>query len=198
MHINAQDLNFGVPAAERDEDLISCFVNSQAYMNIESGRKCIILGNRGSGKSALFRKLANSQKVKGNIVVDLAPDDYSYELLSQALKRERDGAWAKHGAFSAAWKYLILVTTMKRIVADGSRLKRGPEAKIYAYLRDNHKTFGGNPIGMLVSYLKRLEGVKIGSYGEVCAVPHFAGPASPVISKKARVPSLIGRPGDKT
>ena len=164
MNFDLNNFTFGVPAAERDDDLISCFVFTETYKNLHKGHKSIILGNRGSGKSALFRKLSNDEKGKGNIVIQLAPEEYSYELLSETLKKETEGSWAKHGAYSAAWKYLIYVTVMKNICRDGKSFKRGSEAKIYNYLRDNHADIDTNPIGMLLSYLKRMEGIKIGKW----------------------------------
>jgi len=164
MGFSLNQISFGVPAAERDDDLIACFVTSETYKRLSQGQKTIILGNRGVGKSALFRKLAEDETQKGNIIVQLAPEDYSYELLSQSMKREREGSWAKQGAYSAAWKYIILVTVMKRIIHIGRKLKHGPDARIYSYLRDHHIGVEPNPIGMLISYLKRMEGVKVGKY----------------------------------
>src|SRR5262249_35464331 len=35
---------------------------------------------------------------------------------------------------------------------------------IYRYLRDHHKDASDNPIGQLISYLKRLEGLKVGNF----------------------------------
>ena len=155
---------FGVPAAERDEDLYACFVSSDIYANLRDGRKTIILGNRGSGKSALFRMLADEEVNRGSLVIALAPEEYSYELLSVTMKKEAQGSWAKQGAYSAAWKYLIYILVMKEITKKGKHLKKGAEASIYSYLRDNHAGTDTNPVGMMVSYLKRMEGLKIGQY----------------------------------
>lgn len=161
--LDINKLTFGSPAAERDSDLLDCFVNSETYQNLKLAKKTIILGNRGSGKSALFRKLAE-EKSKGNIIIQLAPEDYSYELMSGILKKETEGSWAKQGAYSAAWKYLIYITIMKEICRGSKKIKRGPEARIYNYLRDNHAGTDTNPIGILISYIKRLEGFKVGAY----------------------------------
>src|ERR1035437_3001998 len=106
MNVDLKTLSFGVPAAERDDDLHACFVSSDNYSGLESGKKTIILGSRGAGKSALFRQLGVTAKVKGQVVITMAPEDYAYELLSEALKKEAEGSWAKHGAYAAAWKYL--------------------------------------------------------------------------------------------
>jgi hypothetical protein len=158
-------LNFGAPAAERDINigLADYFVESDAYHRVLTRKKTIVLGNRGSGKSAIFKIMARKSKIAGSHVLELNPEDYSYEMLSQALRKETEGAWAKQGAFASAWKYLIYVLIMKEITKSGAHSKSKSLEKIHAYLRDNHRGFQDTPIDLLVSYLKRIEGIKIGS-----------------------------------
>jgi energy-coupling factor transporter ATP-binding protein EcfA2 len=164
--MNFRDLNFGAPAAERDigTGLSDYFVESETFHRVEKGEKLIILGNRGSGKSAIFKVLATRARLKGQGVIELSPEDYSYEMLRTVLQQESEGAWAKHGAFAAAWKYLIYVLIMKEVNQSTPRIKTGAAAKIYTYLRDNHLGEQENPIAVLISYLKRIEGLKVGSY----------------------------------
>ncbi|GAA1004834.1 hypothetical protein Aple_079960 [Acrocarpospora pleiomorpha] len=156
-------LDFGAPAAERDigRGLEKYFVESPTYQRVEAGDKTIVLGSRGSGKSAIFQILARRERSKGSRVIELTPDDYSYELLSATMAAENAGSWAKHGAYAAAWKYLIYVLIMKEVARKGMRLTRGG-AEIYRYIRDNHTTTGMGPLSLLVSYLKRLEAIKLG------------------------------------
>src|SRR5690606_14007774 len=159
-------LSFGAPAAERDisQGLADYFVESEAYARLASRQKTIVVGNRGTGKSALFKVLADRAKRNGEVVLELNPESYSYEMLCTALKSEREGSWAKHGAFASAWKYLIYVLVMKAVTDQGPSLKTGSSAKIYTYLRDHHKGVADSPIAALISYLKRMEGIKIASY----------------------------------
>ncbi|MFJ8031250.1 P-loop ATPase, Sll1717 family [Streptomyces sp. NPDC096032] len=159
-------LDFGAPAAERDIErgLEDYFVESEAYRRVSSGEKTIILGNRGSGKSAIFQVLAKRAKAAGNHVISLAPEDYSYELLSKTMAAEGSGSWAKLGAYAVAWKYLIYVLVMKEVSRKGMRLRKGAASKIYKYVRDNHSTADMSKLSALISYLKRLEGIKIGKY----------------------------------
>lgn len=159
-------LSFGAPAAERDisQGLVQYFVESDAFSRLEARRKSIIIGNRGTGKSALFKMLADRSRKSNAIVIELSPEDYSYEMLASILKAERAGSWAKHGAFASAWKYLIYVLVMKELSKAENRLKTGASAAIYNYLRDNHAGGADSPIGVLLSYLKRMESIKIGSY----------------------------------
>lgn len=164
MPLDLAQMNFGAPAAERDiaVGLTDYFYESEAYNRLSKRSKTIVLGNRGTGKSAIFKILGDRAKRAGAIVLELNPENYSYEMLSSILKSEREGSWAKHGAFTSAWKYLILVRVMQELVATGPKLKTGASARIYEYLRDHHKGQQDNPIAVLISYLKRIEGFKIG------------------------------------
>jgi hypothetical protein len=159
-----EHLDFGTPSAERDigRGLEKCFVESAAYQRVHSGAKTIVLGNRGAGKSAIFQMVAKRERIAGSDVIELSPDDYSYELLSQTLAAERAGSWAKQGAYAAAWKYLIYVLVMKEIAKKGMRLSRNGGADIHRFIRDNYAGGQLGPLSLLVSYLKRLEGVKLG------------------------------------
>lgn len=161
-----REVELGSVAAENDIDhgLADYFVDTESYRRVESGHKTIILGNRGTGKSAIFKVLAARERLNGTAVLELTPEDYSYEMLSGVMRPESEGAWAKHGAYAAAWKYLLLVSVMKEATRKGRKLKSGRVSEIYKYLRDHHSGFQSNPMDVLISYVKRFEGVKVGKY----------------------------------
>jgi hypothetical protein len=163
--LDISHLSFGAPAAERDieKGLQDYFVESPAFDRVRGGQKKVILGNRGTGKSAIFQVLAERERQKGALVLELAPDDYSYEMLSSVLSTESQGAWMKHGAYAAAWKYLILVLVMKAVSDPSAKQKRSKSAgEIKRFLRDNFADQQESKLDSLISYLKRMEGFKVG------------------------------------
>jgi hypothetical protein len=113
-------VSLGAPAAERDIErgLDDYFVESEAYNRVRLGSKRIVVGARGIGKSAIFQVLARREREAGSYVIELSPEDYSYELLSQTMASEGHGSWAKLGAYAVAWKYLIYVLIMKEGVRE--------------------------------------------------------------------------------
>lgn len=159
-------IDFGAPSAERDIErgLEEYFVESEAYNRVRSGAKRIVVGNRGIGKSAIFQVLARRERDEGSYVIELSPEDYSYELLSQTMASEHSGSWAKLGAYAVAWKYLIYVLIMKEVSRRKVHLKKGEASRIYKYIRDHHANDNASKLSALVSYLKRMEGLKIGKY----------------------------------
>jgi hypothetical protein len=164
LYLDPRNLNFGALAAERDvEGLKGYFFQSEAFRRLRDGSKSVAMGNRGSGKTAIFKMIAEFDRAKGGIVLEMSPDEYSYELLGQTMTNESKGAWAKQGAYASAWKFVIYVSAMKAWSNSSPGLKTGAAARIYNYLRDNHSGSQPNPIAILISYLKRLEGVKLGN-----------------------------------
>ena len=153
-------IDFGAPSAERDIErgLEEYFVESEAYSRVRSGAKRIMVGNRGIGKSAIFQVLARRERDQGSYVIELSPEDYSYELLSQTMASEHSGSWAKLGAYAGAGKYLIYVLIMKEVSRRKVHLKRGEAYRIYKHIRDHHANDNASKLSALVSYLKRMEG----------------------------------------
>jgi hypothetical protein len=162
--VDLASVSFGAPAAERDiaQGLDDYFVESEAFKRVSDGRKTIVLGNRGTGKSAIFKVIAERAPRK-SVVIELAPEDYSYEMLSSVMVGEGQGSWAKLGAYAAAWKYLLYVLVMKGL--DVSHMPSNADSTaVRKYLRDHHAGEQKTPLAVLVSYLKRMEGIKIGKF----------------------------------
>ncbi|MEM6423729.1 MAG: hypothetical protein AAGF66_04485 [Cyanobacteria bacterium P01_H01_bin.119] len=157
-------LNLGSDSAERDIDLglSEYFYQNSTYQKFFNSSKTILVGNRGAGKSAIFKYMAAQEARKGNLVIELSPEEYSYELLSEYLRSEADGSWGKQSAYSVAWQYLLYNLIFKKVVEEKRGLLGG-QKNISSYVRTTLNSQDLNSIGILFSYLKRLEQVKIDS-----------------------------------
>ncbi|MEL6161204.1 MAG: hypothetical protein AAFQ40_13540 [Cyanobacteria bacterium J06623_5] len=166
MRFDIRSLNLGSDSAERDIDvgLAEYFYQNDAYHRFLNGRKTILVGNRGAGKSAIFKYIATTERKKGNLVLELSPEDYSYELLSEYLRSEKEGSWGKQSAYSVAWQYLLYNLIFKRIAQNKRGLLLGAQKNIYNYVSGNGLAQETSSIGMLVTYLKRIERVKLESH----------------------------------
>lgn len=160
-------VNFGKLAAERevDEGLKKYFLETGAFIRLRDGEKSILLGNRGSGKSAIVKMLLEYYRQKNILVVELLPEDYSYEMLQKSSLSKNEGDWIKASAYTAAWKYLIYVIAMKAYMKDSDTIVKSHAIDIYQYIRKNHKGYDKqNNWDLFTNYLKRIEGLKIGPY----------------------------------
>ncbi|MEO0532910.1 MAG: ATP-binding protein [Cyanobacteria bacterium P01_A01_bin.123] len=165
MSLDINLLNLGSDSAERDitVGLSEYFYQNSTYHKFFNSGKTILVGNRGSGKSAIFKYMAALEARKGNLVIELSPEEYSYELLSEYLRSEKDGSWGKQSAYSVAWQYLLYNLIFKKIVDEKRGLLLGSQKDIYTYVRNHLESQDLNSIGILFSYLKRLEQIKLDS-----------------------------------
>ena len=72
-------------------------------------------------------------------------------MLHKTMAPESASSWAKHGAYAAAWKYVIYVLVMKELTRKGQRLKRGAASKIYRYIEENHPSADVGALSTLIS-----------------------------------------------
>jgi hypothetical protein len=79
--------NIGAMDAEHDERFLEeCFIDNgdlSTLVNV-SNPKCIILGRTGSGKSALLLSLKRHCNQHGGLVIQLRPDDLSFNYISNS------------------------------------------------------------------------------------------------------------------
>ena len=162
MRLDIKDLNLGSDSAERDINLglAEYFYPNTTYQKFLSGRKTILVGNRGTGKSAIFKYIATTETRKGHLVLELSPEEYSYELLSDHLTSEEDGFWRKQSAYSVAWQYLLYTLVFKSIAQTKRGLLLGATKNIYDYVSRQDLGQHTSSIITLVDYLKRIEQVK--------------------------------------
>lgn len=95
-----QDLEFGSEEAERDSLLAKSFIDPPGVNDLRAGRKSIVVGDRGAGKSALFAALIRETHQKNSDLLLLSLDDPA-ELM---LRFESNGdRLVTADQFRAAW-----------------------------------------------------------------------------------------------
>ncbi|MDO9531476.1 MAG: hypothetical protein Q7O12_05020 [Deltaproteobacteria bacterium] len=102
---------FGAIDADNDDLLSSCFEDHEAYLDLLSQKKFLILGRKGSGKTAIFKRM-------------LTVRQYDFFCFGHTFS---DYPWHYHDLqarigipnfdkFTHSWKYLILMTASKIIL----------------------------------------------------------------------------------
>jgi hypothetical protein len=102
------DVKFGELDAESERNLAGFFVDTGVLRKLADGEKYLVLGRKGSGKTALF-KLAQSQQLKQTAVLDVEFDKYPWQFHRQL---KQSGMLAE-SAYEASWRFLFLLTIAK-------------------------------------------------------------------------------------
>src|SRR5438105_5194264 len=109
--------NFGAIDADADELLKECFQNHPAYVAARDNKKFLILGRKGSGKTAIFKRLI-TERTHEYFSYGHTFDDYPWahhDLQAQTgVPEER--------RYVHSWKYLINIGLAKLLLnADQSQ-----------------------------------------------------------------------------
>ncbi|NTU73974.1 hypothetical protein HGB07_07510 [Candidatus Roizmanbacteria bacterium] len=100
--------NFGGTDADNDDILLQAFEDHEAYCDVVSFRRHMIIGKKGSGKTAIFKKLLTTKSY----------DFFSYGHTFSDYPWQYHAKQARIGIpdndkYTHSWKYLILLSVSK-------------------------------------------------------------------------------------
>jgi hypothetical protein len=151
-----EQVSFGHIAAEEEaSELINYFVETQGYTDLqEDSRKILVVGRKGSGKSAIY--LALQERFKGQ-AHGLNLNNYPWSI----HKELRDESGSDDYTYANTWLYMILVELAKHIL-------RYSEPKKYRLLDKKwwRLRFDAN-LRRLKRFLKQNYGTLAPSFGEL-------------------------------
>lgn len=121
-------MEFGDPVAENEQSqLHDFFIETGPYRRALAGEAHLLVGRKGSGKSAAFLQLRDhSRSNKQNIVVDLMPEGYQLIKLKEFILDKLTFGIRKE-VVAAFWEYILwLEIAYKLLEKDSQRAKYDP------------------------------------------------------------------------
>ncbi|HMI99726.1 MAG TPA: hypothetical protein VK488_07845 [Gaiellaceae bacterium] len=135
-------LDLGDPAAENEiRALREYFVRTGAFRQAVQGHGRLVVGRKGTGKTAIFYEIRDSLgRSRSMLVLDLKPEGHQFTKLREAVLSELPTGLQEH-TVTAFWNYILLAEMAHKILErerhhayqDGDRLKRFEELEA-AYL----------------------------------------------------------------
>jgi hypothetical protein len=112
-----EGLNIGSSVAEDEEgDLLSYYYLTHAFHRAERGEARVILGRKGSGKTALFYALASRKSaLRQNVVLDLQPESYQLVKFKEGILRLFQPGTQLH-ILAAMWDYVLSLEIAHRLL----------------------------------------------------------------------------------
>ncbi len=132
--MNLQKIDLGKDEAEQDQRLHEYFLKTTSYKNALSGQKTIVIGRKGSGKSAIFSLLQSELEKSGNLVIPITPDQYSWS----SLRDYREQGILPEQAHTNAWKFTLLSSLVWKLNNEGLISSKSKLAEFYKYMKDSY------------------------------------------------------------
>jgi len=131
--MNLQNIDLGKDEAEQDQRLKEYFLKTTSYQNALLGTKTIVIGRKGSGKSAIFTLMRSELEKAGTLVIPITPDQYSWS----ALRDYQEQGILPEQAHTNAWKFTLLSAIVWRLNEDGLVASGSKLVKYYQMMRDS-------------------------------------------------------------
>ncbi|GED21623.1 nucleoside 2-deoxyribosyltransferase [Halomonas halmophila] len=112
-----QSLDLGSTSAENEmRTLESYYLKTDQFLKSLRGEANIVVGRKGSGKSAIFLQVRDRERnKKGNIVLDLKPDGYKLIKFKELILLFLEEGTFQH-TIMAFWEYVLLLEICYKIL----------------------------------------------------------------------------------
>ena len=112
-------LSMGASSAENEiRSLGSYYLATDAYHRASRGEVRLVVGRKGSGKSALFFQLRDGLRInRTNLVLDLKPEGYKLLKFKEEVLNLLSGGTLEH-TITAFWEYLLLLEICNRLLVN--------------------------------------------------------------------------------
>ncbi len=112
-----QSLDLGASSAENEmRNLQAYYLRTDSYNKAIRGETQLVIGRKGSGKTAIFLQIRDKERSKGsNVVLDLKPEGYKLIKFKELIL-----SYLKEGTFQhtimAFWEYILLLEICHKIL----------------------------------------------------------------------------------
>ncbi len=154
-------IELGGDVAERDSELLQYFVTTKTYERAEKGQISVVIGPKGSGKTAILQALQARHGTNSTIVI--TPAVFATSMLRQVMEND-GGLWHEDQALVSTWIFSILIEVFKRLSTNPRGVPSHTLKRIRSFLRDNAAYEELDLFTRFIGYLKRIESVKVGPF----------------------------------
>ena len=155
--LDLRKIDLGKDEAEQDTNLGKYFLKTEAYAACLRGSKFVVIGRKGSGKSAIFT-LLNEELSKENLVVQITPNQYAWSTLRSY---KETGISIEH-AHTNAWKLTIISAIVWRLTEEHLLAQTSSLVPYYKFFKDSYNPSDSNWFLNIADKAKKLlEGVNI-------------------------------------
>jgi energy-coupling factor transporter ATP-binding protein EcfA2 len=149
-------LQLGAPTAENEfQTLASYFLKTDEFGRAIRGEVNLVIGRKGSGKTAVFSQVRNElRRNKSNVIIDLKPEGYQLIKLKDFVLKYLEAGSSVH-LITAFWDYILLLEiAYKLLEKDQKVFNRDP--KLYEAYQALQDIYDGNGFASDGDFSERL------------------------------------------
>ena len=116
-----EKIDLGDLAAENEIGALrNYFVPTAQYNDAKRGHARLVVGRKGSGKTAIFYGIRHTYRDSDHLMLDMKPEGHQFVKLREAILRQLSPGLRQH-VLTAFWDYLLLTEMAYKIIKDEER-----------------------------------------------------------------------------
>ncbi|MBK6921175.1 MAG: hypothetical protein IPH07_27510 [Deltaproteobacteria bacterium] len=149
--ISLRDVNFGKDTAEFDRDLARYFLATETYNRILAGKKSIIAGRKGSGKTALMNFFV-ADATPTQAVITLEASQATLLKIKQSIDRLGQDLADLDASFKHAWLFSAMLALAERVIARKFALTEDAQL-VHKFAKEHLSYRNGDAISTVANYV---------------------------------------------
>jgi hypothetical protein len=153
-------MELGASSAENElRELGEYYLPTEGFRRAQRGDVRLILGRKGSGKTAIFLQVRDRLRSQQNVVLDLKPDGFRLIKFRDQVLSLLDRGTAEH-TVTAFWEFLLFIELAHKVIdLDRERSRMDSRlVKPYRDLLETYRAYGYEQQGDFAERMSRLLG----------------------------------------
>ncbi len=154
-------VHFGRDTAEFDQHLSDYFLKTSTYQHIVDGQKSIVIGRKGTGKTALVRYLVESERTSQEYIVKIESSHATYVKIDENLRSFVSQVKNLDSSFKLGWLFTTLLALVERFTNETTVAVTKEERDLHEFALNNLSYDPADPVsaiaGYVTSWIKNLK-----------------------------------------
>jgi hypothetical protein len=159
--IRLQDIDFGRDTAEFDANLKDYFIQTQAFKAMKNCRQSILVGRKGTGKTAIAKYCVEDENPSYEYAVIIEATHTTYTRINESLRRYQANTPNLDVIFRLGWLVTSLFALLNRIQSEQVLSFLSDEKRVLIYAQSQlgyrHEDPFAGLAGYLINWVSRLQ-----------------------------------------
>ncbi len=147
------DIDFGQDTAEFDTHLADYFLETPIYQRVVQGDKAIIIGRKGTGKTAILRYCVETERPATQYVIKIEASHATYAKLDENLRALTSQIKNLDSSFKLAWLFTTLLGLIDRLTAEKTLFVTKEEKDLYQFAKEQYRYTNEDPVAAIAGYI---------------------------------------------
>lgn len=147
-----KEVDFGRDVAEFDRHLADFFLKTDAYNQVRSGNKSLVIGRKGTGKTAILKYSVDTENKSKEYVIPIEATHSTYIKIDENLRSFTSQIKNIDSSFKLAWLFTTLLALVDRLTKESIVAITKEERDLYDFAKKNLNYDVADPISAIAGY----------------------------------------------